>query len=300
MASPFKIFQERPGPVLVLAGPWFPELADVLRRHGVSHLRLSPYAGWREKQIDFLSSLLFLERLDLAAVGLRDISPLYQLPNLQWLSLNGVARKIDFTKIPKLNNLRLGWNEKNFSSLLDCANLQSLGLDNYSGSDLWAFAKLTRLSVLALSFSKIESLDGIEHLGLLDRLSLARVNRLESLEHLQHCQALTTLEIDGAAELRDVGAVAGLRNLRSFSLMGCPKVQSVRAVGGLPALETVGLLQTTSIQDGDLSALDALPALRHASFLDRPHYNRKNAQYPKRLRYPRRPKLLFDSAKPSD
>jgi Leucine-rich repeat (LRR) protein len=296
METRFKICQRRANRFLLLEGPWDPDIAPYFEAYGVTHLRLSAYAGWREKQIDFLRSLPFLTKLDLAAVGLKDVSPLYELPNLKALSVNGLERRIDFPRIPSLRNLNIHWSQKNFSSLLDCTELEELGLDGYSGPDLKPFRNLKKMHNFALSFSRVETLVGIENCVSLGRFPLALVNRLTSLDHLEGCGELWHVSVEGAKALQRIDAVAQLPYLREFSLVGCPRVESIKPLARLPVLESV-FFRTTVIQDGDMSPLLTLPSLKHATFNDRKHYSHNNAEFPKPKTYKfgELAKVLFDS-----
>jgi hypothetical protein len=296
MKSRFKICQHRANRFLLLEGPWDPEIAAYFEVYGVTHLRLSAYAGWREKQIGFLRDLPFLTELDLWAAGIKDVSPLYELPNLKTLSVNGIERKIDFPQIPSLRKLNIHWSNKNFSSLLDCSELEELGLDGYSGPDLKPFCNLKKMHNFALSFSKVETLAGIENCVSLARFPLASVNRLTSFDHLEGCEELWHVSVEGAKVLERIDAVARLPYLREFYLVDCPRVASIRPLTRLPVLESVSF-RTTVIADGDISPLLTLPSLKQATFNDRKHYSHKNAEFPKPKTYKfgERAKVLFDS-----
>lgn len=252
-----------------------------MRRQGITDLKLSAYAGWRETRVDFLGGLPFLETLDLMTVGLRDVSPLYELPNLRRLSISGVKAKVDFTKIPRLNHLGISWNHKLFASLLDCGNLHVLGLDRFTEKDLSSLRELTALNVLALSYSKIESLRGIGRFSELRRLSLAVTNRIQTLSGISACKELVEVSVEAAKILTDVDAVGDLPKLRTLFFTACPKIESLQFISKLSRLEYFALLQTSRVSDGDLSGLSSLPKLKHVSFVDRKHYNRRNSAFPK-------------------
>jgi hypothetical protein len=292
----FKIYQHRANRFLLLEGPWDPGIAAYFGAYGVTHLRLSAYAGWRETQIGLLRELPFLTELDLWAAGVKDVSPLYELPNLKALSVNGVERKIDFGRISSLRKLNIHWSQKNFSSLLDCSELEELGLDGYSGSDLKVFGNLKKMHNFALSFSKVETLAGIENCVSLARFPLASLNRLTSLDHLEGCEGLWHVSVEGAKMLQRIDALARLPYLREFYLVDCPRVASIGPLARLPVLESVSF-RTTVIEDGDMSPLLTLPSLKQATFNDRKHYSHKNAEFPKPKTYKfgERAKVLFDS-----
>jgi Leucine-rich repeat (LRR) protein len=266
-----------------------------MRRYGITHLRLNTPTE-RQVNIDFLTELTFLERADLSALSVRDVTPLYGLPKLRRLTITGIRQEIDFTRLARLEELRVDWNAKFFSSFLSCDRLRILGIGNYNCPDLRQLGNLRSLEELILSLSRIETLAGVEHFPELERLSLDFVKHLETLEPLGACRMLRYLSIDDAKNLKQIDPVAHLVNLQELCLKRCPEVDSLKPVKGFGALEYVGLLETTNIQDGDLSVLLTLPNLKHASFVDRKHYSHKNADFPKVYRVPNKLVVLYDNS----
>ena len=153
-----------------------------------------------------------------------------------------------------------------------------------AGDNFRPFAKLTALENIGFGFTRVASLDGVERFPLLRRLSLGPINRLETLDHLEGCPHVSSLQIEAAKKLRRIDAVSSLRVLQELCFTRCPAIQSLQPIAGLPELEYVSLLQTTTIAEGDISALHTLPRLKHASIGDRKHYNVKNTDLPKASR----------------
>jgi hypothetical protein len=283
MATHFKILRLGPRRWLSVRGPWEPRLADVMRAHELTDLRLYAADG-AAARIDFLRDIPFLEVLGLCVVGLRDVTPLYDSPNLRALTLQGVEKAIDFTRIPRLTSLSVQWSTRFFASLLDCEALTDLGIDYFSDDNFRPFARLTALQNIGFGFTRVDSLDGVERFPLLRRLSLGPINRLETLDHLEGCPHVSSLQIEAAKKLRRIDAVSSLRAVQELCFTRCPAIQSLQPVAGLPELEYVSLLLTTTIAEGDISALHTLPRLKHASIADRKHYNVKNTDLPKAYR----------------
>src|ERR1700682_431398 len=192
----YKIAQQGTRKFLVLTGPWTSKIASIMRAEGLTDLRLSHYTNWRDTRIDFLSDLPFLERLTLWAIGIKDVSPLYDLPVLGELSLDvgvpvdlsrfaqlrslfiaGVRRRVDFTSMPLLERLDLGtWSTKYFSSALECTNLKRLTISRFSGTDLLPFVYLTALETFGLGQPTVVSLAGASEWPSLKHLSLTLAN----------------------------------------------------------------------------------------------------------------------------
>src|SRR5262249_13085993 len=165
MPENFRICEEGKGKFLLLVGPWTKDLEHLMLRERLVGLRLSAYAGFRDPGIAFLRDLTFLESLDLWAPQVDDINPLYALQNLRVLSLNGVSREVDFTRLPRLEDLHLSqWSQRWFGGVFACQHLRNLGVSGFSGRDLQSFGSIQTLENLAVSFSKLNSLAGIGRL----------------------------------------------------------------------------------------------------------------------------------------
>jgi Leucine-rich repeat (LRR) protein len=290
---------------LVLSGPWTPDVVRVMREEQLKDLRLSHYTEWKDKSIEFLREVPFLERLDLWAVGIRDISPLYELVNLKCLSLNMVTASIQFQRFPALQDLRIAgyrrevpfkslpalqrvdlgnWNASVYSEIFHAKHLRRLSISGYTGADLSQFHELKHLEELGLGASSIKSLTGASQMPRLRRLALTLVNRLQDLSGLEDCGSLTHLSIEKAKILRNIDAISKLNDMQELGISDCPRLESIRPIRGLSKIRTVYMSHTTRVADGDLSVLKALPQLQHASFVDRPTYNCENNDFPKAYR----------------
>jgi hypothetical protein len=290
---------------LVLTGPWTHDVAKAMRKAGLKDLRLSHYTAWRDKSIEFLRDVPFLERLDLWAVGIRDVSPLYLLANLKCLSLNmvtaaitfhhfpelqdlriaGYRREIPFASLPALQRVDLGnWNASLYSEVFHAKLLRRLSISGYTGRDLSQFHELESLEELGLGASPIERLTGASKMPRLRRLALTLVNRLQDLSGLEDCRSLTHLSIEKAKILGKIDAISKLNDMQELGLSDCPRLESIQPIRGLSKLRVIHMSHTTRVADGNLSVLKILPQLQHASFVDRPTYNCKNSEFPKAYR----------------
>lgn|GEM_PF-4058499 len=289
----FRILQQGTRRWLSIEGPWESRFASVMDAHGLTDLRISADGRGSKGHLDFLRDLPFLERLSINSVGLRDISPLYDLPNLRTFEFQAVAGKIDFLRFQKLEVLRCSWNARTLSSLLEYANLKELGLDNYTGPDFRPFAKLGSLENIGMAFTRLRSLAGVQQFPILRRLSLGPINRLKTLDHLEGCSELRRLSIGPAKNLTQVDTLSCHENLAELLLQACPNIESLQALKRLVNLEYFGLLETTSVADGDLATLLTLPKLKHAAIRDRQHYNVRNSELPKDYRRANKVTVLY-------
>jgi hypothetical protein len=299
VASQFKVCEVGPTRYLLLQSAWESSIAEVMKRYGIKHLRVNRPTE-RQVDIDFVRELPFLERVELSAMSIADATPLYDVRDLGRLRIDGFKKEIDFTRIPKLEELRIDWHPKFFSSLLECRQLRTLGIGNYKDTDLGPLQKLVSLEHLIISKAPIESPAGIENFPKLVEFSVDFVNRLETLAPINECRALSSLTVDGAKELRDIAPVSSLENLSVLSLQRCPQLESLHPIRGLPRLEYLALLETTNVLDGNLSVLLTLPALKHVSFVDRKHYTHKSADFPKSYRPTNKLVVLYDHSASAD
>ena len=83
------------------------------------------------------------------------------------------------------------------------------------------------------------------------------------------------------------------QGLKELCFQACPNLDSLQALKKLVSLEYFGLLETTTVADGDLSGLLTLPKLKHASIRDRQHYDVKNSDLPKAYRRARKLIVLY-------
>lgn len=301
----FEIRKDGTREYLVLLGPWTQDIATLMRKEALKDLRLSHYTEWKDKSIEFLREVPFLERLDLWAVGIRDISPLYELVNLKCLSLNLVTAPVQFHRFPELQDLRVAgyrreihfeslpglrrvdlgnWNASFYSQIFHAQQLQRLSISGYTGTDLSQFHGLEQLEELGLGAASVASLAGAKKMPRLRRLALTLVNRLHDLNGLEDCRSLTCLSIEKAKMLRRIDAISKLKDMQELGLSDCPRLESIRPIRGLSKLRALYMAHTTRVADGDLSVLKALPQIQHASFVDRPTYNCRNSDFPKAYR----------------
>lgn len=284
MAAHCKILEQGSRRWFSVEGAWEPRLTKIMESHGLKDLRFYDLAPDGNTSVDFLRDLPTLERLSLCVNGPDRWSALYQLSNLRVLEFQHATRKVDFTRMPRLEHVSCSWKAGLFSSLCDCEWLTKLAVDYFSAPDFRIFGKLKALRQMDFGFARVESLLGMERFPELRRLELGPLSRLETLEHLEQCGKLEYLGIHNAKKLRSIDAVGGLTNLQELFFKACPKLESLRSLEGLPNLEYFGLLETTTLADGDLSVLKTIPKLKHASIRDRKHYTHSDADFPKSYR----------------
>lgn len=282
MKAQFFITDKAEVPTLVLKGEWCAEVAEYMRCNRIIGLRLSGYMGWRSADLNFLREVPSVEYLDILTTTLNDISGLYALKQLTYLSLEGKTPAICFSEFPRLKTLALGRvSARLHNELTNAKSLRKLGITGPTNRALMNLHHLPILQDLGVARAKIEDLEFVDSTPALRKLSLVACNRLARLTGLERATELTVLLIEQAKVLCDIRSVGHLERLRTLVLNQCPNIRTIKSLAGLRNLETVGLMQTTNIADGDLSPLLTLPNLRNATFIDRPHYSHSNQEFPK-------------------
>jgi hypothetical protein len=141
----------------------------------LKRLAISGYMGGNIEAIKFLNNLEVLEIIDGTTV---DISPIFELISLKWLSLSGFTKKYDFTAISNLENL------------------ETLCLYGIEIEDMSPIYDLPNLKNLIFSWSQ-EPVD-MTHISILKNLEFLELYSLNqnNLNFLINLKKLKTLEID--------------------------------------------------------------------------------------------------------
>ncbi|CAL6051961.1 leucine-rich_repeat domain-containing protein [Hexamita inflata] len=106
-------------------------------------------------QINELSTLTFLSKLDLSFNVITDISPLQSLKNLKYLNLTANQTLTNICPLQELTQLTI-------------LNLQQINLENAS-----VLSTLIQLQELDLGYNKLVSLSGLQNMNQLQKLNLA-------------------------------------------------------------------------------------------------------------------------------
>jgi Leucine-rich repeat (LRR) protein len=125
-----------------------------------------------------------------------DITALEHMTCLTSLYLDSFKKtKIDFSKIKKLENFDADPYIKSFNNILDTKSLRRLCLRKYPEKDLKKLANLRDLEYLDLRFGSLTSLDGIEELPSLQKITISYLRNLVDIKALGKVKKLNYLEI---------------------------------------------------------------------------------------------------------
>lgn len=265
------------GPKARAIGEWTVDDAEALSKSGVRRFEVG--SGYGDLAFPFTNGLEKVDDLKVNHLALRSDGDVATLPDLHRLSLETYSSDaIDFRVFRRLERLHLNW-RPNAESAFESASLRSLSVAGCPITDLNPLSRLSALEGLRLaSARKLSSLDGIQRLPNLRTLRLLDDRALVDLSPLADSgSSLTELWLDGCRRVGAIDAVARHRELRRLVLADGGRIASLKPLAGLPVLEELYFYGSTIIEDGDMTPILALPALRRVAFAPRRHYTHREA-----------------------
>lgn len=183
----------------------------------------SRIGNYKLDNINFVEAYPEIQDLTISTYLNIDYSAIHSLKALKKLSIDVLAvdnQEIDFNNFQSLEDLNFNWRKKTIN-LEKCTNLKSLIISKYKKKDLEEFSNFSNLETLFVWQSSIESLEGIESLVNLKRLSLFKNKKLTSLKGLENLTSLVDLEIDECKSLHSIEEVNQLKNLKTIKIENC-------------------------------------------------------------------------------
>lgn len=219
-----------------------------------------------------LSTLAYLEHLDVSGCGTLELSVLAQMPRLKTLKATALTPQEGFGRIGHLTKLEA-------LELEDCERLEDLhALQRMPGlrrlllagavglRNVDPLGSLTELEHLTIGGEHIRDASALGRLTKLRFLALERCAALEDLGFLPSLGALETLYLDGAP-ITSLRALSGLTALTRLTL------QNLRHLTTLDGIELCQSLETVEVETGCAAlryadALLELPALKRLVLLE--------------------------------
>lgn len=262
----------------MLTAPWSDDFKSIIDKENIAMLRLSQSAGWNGNYISFINYLPSLSGVEIYSWGVKDITPLESISNLEYLGLQCEFTKApDFSKLKKLKVLKALWRPK-AKTIFSCDELNLLNIVNYPSENLTELNRMSLLRRLQLTSKKIKSLSGIEELSSLSILDLADCPKLEDLSGIDKCQQIEIVEIENCKRVYDIAILSELKNLKEIVLIDCGTVKSLRPLAHSQSLESIPFIGDTTIEDGDLTSLLDIPTLKKMWFANKCHYTHTREQ----------------------
>jgi internalin A len=274
-ARGYRLERGRYGSQLVLTGPWEPRLADVMTRDGIAELYLNRELGWRGADLGFLEGLSWLRGFKILDMVIKDVGPVHHLAQLRALEISTYCKTpIDFSRFPSLECAALEWRPGS-QSLFDTRTLTELWLNRYPHPRSDPFSALTGLTRLAVANSRLHEIRALRQLSRLTSLSLWNLRVLQSLAGLETLTGLQEFDLQGCRKIKRIDELAALPKLQRVSLSENGSIESLAPLQNAINLEEFFFYGSTTVDDGDLSILTRLPALKKTSFRNRRHYSHR-------------------------
>ena len=185
-----------------------PSLTRLVNLYGIGIRDLTP-----------LSYLINLEELVLGENEVYNIRPLAKLVHLKLLDLseNHIENIEPLAHLTKLLTLNLDDNRiKNIDALKDLSSLENLNLDNNRIDNIEALKNLTHLKSLTLNKNQIKNITPLHDVIQLEYLSFAD-NHVANIEPLKALTNLRTLYL-ARNQIRDIKALGNLTKLNTLYL----------------------------------------------------------------------------------
>ena len=261
----------------VVSDRWSPDDAKVIRQSRVTRVQIARFRGSDLAFLADLANFADVDDVDVIQLQLRSDAGVMALPHLRALSLETYSKdRIDFRAFPMLERLSFNWRPGG-DTAFECEALGSLRVSRYPHADLSPLWRLQRLERLRIDNSRhLRRLEGVEAVPTLMVLSLRDDRALEdvgALALMDH--SLTEYELNVCRKVSDISALASHRDLRRVMLIDCGRIASIKPLANLPVLEEFWFYGTTVIEDGDMTPLLRMPALKRVSFAPRRHYSHR-------------------------
>lgn len=263
----------------IVSGAFTERDRAMMQDHGVRSLEINEAKGFAEDNVDFLEHLPELESLVLLHSNISNIGAIHYLHELRELTVDTYCQTpIDFSRFPALRKCFLEWRPGS-ESVMAARSLEELYINGFPLHDLAAFELLPLVRSIKLGNGALTTLRGLDAFPSLLEFGLYGQRRLRSLQGIELIsQELERLDLEKCKSIVSLAPISKLTRLRDLWFVDCGAIQSLAPVIGLRKLETVYFYESTKIDDGDLSPLLALPALRDVSFMNRRHYTHTREQ----------------------
>ena len=218
-----------------------------------------------------------------------DYSPLYEMPTVKFLfclTAYGppgelLSTTVDCTRLHGLEYLRVQKNGfKNFSQI---ATLKTLEISQQSDKDLTTIFSSPVLDSLGITQCSLKSLNGLGQAEKMQCLHLYYNRSLQDISALRDVKdSIKELYIENCPKIEDFSVLYELTNLERLELIGSNSLPSLDFIRSMKKLSYFKF--SMNVLNGDLSPCMNLHWA--ASWINRKHYNLRDAQLPKKTPKP--------------
>src|SRR5207247_2705411 len=158
------------------------------------------------------------------------------LSRLRDLQLRGGMDTIDFSRLQRLETLRVSADSPHFGNVHECQSLRMLGIINCGLRDVAPLSALGHLAELEISEAPLKTLAGVDGLRSLRRLGLLQVP-LETLEGLSRVAGLLRLVLYAVRRLQSIAELTYLSALSARDIGGSKKITDLEPCCDMSCLQ---------------------------------------------------------------
>ena len=241
--------------------------------HGVA---ITTSHNYKLQNVDFLSEYTNIKRLSVSD-GIKDISAIHKLSNLEDLIISGENIKIDFQFFPNIKKINMQWSSK-LINLEKCKSLESLAIYggyNPKSKDLSDISNIHWLKKLEINSSTITSFEKSENFDRLEKLEFNYCSKLENISGFENSKStLKSLLFGNCKSIKNHESVAVFDNLNILGFNECGTIKSLKFIKKMKSLNSFRFMRT-DVADGDITPCIGLD---YVSFTNKKHFTHKMEQ----------------------
>jgi|GEM_PF-2369291 len=228
------------------------------------------------EDLDILKEIPNVKRIYFGTSYVKNFSGLYYLKELKELINLYDEMGIDYSHFSEIEKLEINWSKKD-KDLFTRFSLKSLRIHKYKSQseDLIEFSNLNNLNNLWIIQSTVSSINGIEKIPLLKKMTLAYNSKLKiCLNNLNFViSEIDELVIESCKNI-GLDFVKIFPNIKRLEIRNQGKISSLRPIlEGLPKLEKLFVGAGTIIEEADNKYYNDFDNIRQFFFQDtKNHY----------------------------
>jgi len=246
------------------------ECMQIYFKNHLDGIAITTSHDYKFQNIDFLADYPKVKRLSISD-GIENISAIHNLHNLEFLTISGKNRKVDYSCFPSLIELIADWSS-HFLNMDACKSLRRLSFYNYNPKtkDCSSISNIPWIEKLEIIQSSIYALNGLESFNQLEELKFSYCSKLEMLCCLEKSkETLVSLLFNHCRSIKNPEYITTLAHLYTLAYNDCGVIPSIKFIKNMPCLKDIRFVGT-DISDGDMTPCIGL---KYAGFTSKKHFS---------------------------
>jgi len=241
-----------------------------MEQNGVDLIRISPYHGFTEGNLDFILDIKKLKGIDIYRSNQIDISAIEKRTDLEDLSIRENKQKIDLSCHSNLVWLVIHWHKKIKLPLPRKSRLEFLLFSSPTDKTLLFLPHYRHLAWISMCGGSTVSLDGIERFKNLRKYEHHYGKNLQDISNLTELPCLEHLRFENCTKIEVGDIIERCKNLKTLAYFRCPDLPSLAFINKMKKLEWFGF-GDLNVLDGDMTPL--LKLKDFAFYPNKRHYS---------------------------